>query len=107
MVIRRFQVFLVNFDPAIGTEIKKTRPCAVISPDETNRHLQTIIIAPTTSRRRTYPSRVVCRFQGKAGEIVLDQIRTVDRQRLVKRIGKLSQRTSTEVLDVLQEMFAP
>lgn len=107
MVIRRFQVFLVNFDPTIGTEIKKTRPCAVISPDEMNRHLQTIIIAPMTSRRRTYPSRVVCRFQGKAGEIVLDQIRTVDRQRLVKRIGKLSQRTSTEVLDVLQEMFAP
>lgn len=107
MVIRRFDVFLINLDPTIGTEIKKTRPCAVISPDEMNRHLQTIIIAPLTSRRRTYPSRVACRFQGKSGEIVLDQIRTVDRKRVVKRLGKLSRRTSTEVLDVLQEMFAP
>jgi mRNA interferase MazF len=107
MVIRRFDVFLIDLDPTIGTEIKKTRPCAVISPDEMNRHLRTIIVAPMTSRRRTYPSRVACRFQGKSGEIVLDQIRTVDRQRLVKKLGKLSQRTSTEVLDVLQEMFAP
>jgi mRNA interferase MazF len=105
MVIKRFDIFLVNLEPTIGTEIKKTRPCVVISPDEMNRHLRTVIIAPMTTQRRSYPTRVACRFQAKAGEVVLDQIRTVDRTRLFRRLGRLHKNASTEVLRVLQEMF--
>jgi mRNA interferase MazF len=88
-------------------EIKKARPCVVVSPDEMNRRLQTAIVAPMTSKGRPYPSRVACRFQGRAGEVVLDQIRTVDRSRLVKRLGRLDAKASAAVLNVLQEMFAP
>lgn len=105
--LKRFEVYLVCLDPTIGTEMQKTRPCLVVSPDEMNAHLRTVIIAPMTTRRRDYPMRVACQFQGKGGEVVLDQIRTVDRARLVKRLGKLSPKASTRVLDVLQEMFAP
>ena len=106
MGVRRFDVHLVSLDPTVGTEIQKTRPCLVISPDEMNAHLRTVIIAPMTTRRRDYPMRVSCRFQGKDAEVVLDQIRTVDRARLVKRLGKLRPQASTRVLEVLQEMFA-
>jgi len=105
--MKRFEVHLVNLDPTVGREIKKTRPCLVISPDEMNAHLRTVIIAPMTTRRRDYPMRVSCRFQGTSGAVVLDQIRTVDRARLVRRLGKLSPKASTRVLEVLQEMFAP
>jgi mRNA interferase MazF len=105
--MKRFDVHLVTLDPTFGTEMKKTRPCLVISPDEMNAHLRTVIIAPMTTRRRDYPTRVSCRFQGKDAEVVLDQIRTVDRARLVRRLGKLSSKASTRVLEVLQEMFAP
>ena len=107
VVAKRFDVFLVNLDPTIGSEIKKTRPCLVVSPDEMNRHLRTVVVAPMTTKGKTYPSRVSCRFQGKAGFVVLDQIRTVDRARLIKRLGRISSKASASVLEVLQEMFAP
>lgn len=107
MVISHFEVYLVNLDPTLGSEIEKTRPCLVISPDEINRNLRTAIVAPMTTRGHAYPSRVPCRFKGKAGQVVLDQIRTVDRARLVKRLGKLEGSTASAVLDVLREMFSP
>ncbi len=107
MVVKRFDVFLINLDPTIGSEIQKTRPGAVISPDEMNRHLNTVIIAPMTTRGRAYPTRVACKFQGKRGEIVLDQIRTVDKARLIKRVGRIDAQTQTDVLMVLGEMFSP
>lgn len=106
MVVRRFDVYLVNLDPTIGSEIKKTRPCVVISPDEMNRHIATIIVAPMTSKGRSYPSRVACRFQGKDGLIVLDQIRTVDKIRLVRRLGRIDEQVQSNVLAVLAELFA-
>jgi len=107
MEVKRFDVFLVSLDPTIGSEIQKTRPCVVVSPDEMNDHLRTVIIAPMTTKGRAYPSRVACRFQGKSGEVVLDQLRTVDKSRLAKRLGRLPQAAATQVLAVLQEMFSP
>jgi mRNA interferase MazF len=106
MVIRRFQVYLVNLDPSIGSEIKKTRPCLIISPDEMNNHIATVIVAPMTSKRRDYPTRVNCQFEGQDGQIVLDQIRAVDKTRLVKNLGMISADAQTEVLAVLLDMFA-
>jgi mRNA interferase MazF len=105
MEINRFEVFLVALDPTIGHEIKKTRPCVVISPDEMNHHIGTIIIAPMTTKGRDYPTRIDCTFQGLAGQVVLDQIRTVDKTRLVKRLGQLSQVSADRILDVMIEMF--
>ena len=107
VVANRFEVFLVDLDPASGSEIKKTRPCLVISPDEMNHNIQTVIVAPMTTRGRDYPTRVPCRFQRRNGQIVLDQIRTVDRGRLVRKLGKIGHRSSDRVLSVLAEMFAP
>lgn len=107
VVAKRFDVYLVNLEPTVGTEIRKTRPCLVVSPNEMNRHLQTVIVAPITTRKRTSPSRIPCRFQGKSGQVVLDQIRTIDRSRLVKRLGRISKTTGDTVLEVLCEMFAP
>jgi mRNA interferase MazF len=106
MAARRFDVYLVNLDPTVGHEIQKTRPCVVISPDEMNRHIATVIVAPMTTRGRSYPSRVPCRFQGTDGQVVLDQIRTVDGTRLVRRLGRLDARTQAAVLARLAEMFA-
>ena len=106
MVITRFDIFLMNLDPSIGHEIHKTRPCLVVSPDEMNRHIGTIIVAPMTTKGRSYPTRVPCRFQGKEGQIVLDQLRTVDKARLVRKLGRLSAKAQAEVLRVLAEMFA-
>lgn len=106
VVVKRFDVFLVNLDPTIGSEIKKTRPCVVISPDEMNRYIATVIIAPMTAKGRTYPTRVACQFQGKDGQIVLDQIRTIDKTRLVKKLGQISQDEQVAVLDTLAEIFA-
>ena len=105
MVVKRFDVFLVNLDPTIGSEIQKTRPCVVISPDEMNRHIATVIIAPMTTKGKQYPTRVVCEFQGKNGQIVLDQIRTVDKNRLVKKLGRISQNEQKILLATLAEMF--
>jgi mRNA interferase MazF len=107
MAINRFEVYLVNLDPTSGGEIRKTRPCLVVSPDEMNHSIRTAIVAPMTTKQHSYPSRVSCRFKGKRGQVVLDQIRTVDRARLVKKLGRLDGKTSATVLDVLQEMFAP
>lgn len=106
MVINRFDVFLVNLDPTVGHEIKKMRPCLVISPDEMNHHIRTVIVAPMTTKGLPYPTRVPCRFKGKSGQIVLDQLRTVDTVRLIRKLGRISQKTGSEVLSVLQEMFA-
>jgi mRNA interferase MazF len=106
MVINRFEVYLISLDPTIGSEIQKTRPCLVLSPDELNRHIRTLIVAPMTTKGQPYPTRVSCRFQGKDGQIVLDQIRTVNRARLIKKLGRLDSRTAARVLDVLQELFA-
>ena len=106
VVVARFDVFLIALDPARGREIQKTRPCVVISPDEMNRHLLPVIVAPMTTAAKPYPTRVTCTFQGKRGQIVLDQIRTVDRSRLVKRLGKLTRDQSRAVLGVLSAMFA-
>jgi mRNA interferase MazF len=104
---RRFEVYLVKLDPTVGSEIRKTRPCAVVSPDEMNRHIRTVIMAPMTTQGRSYPTRVACRFKGKTGRVVLDQLRTVDNARLVKKLGTLGAGVRSEVLRVLAEMFAP
>jgi mRNA interferase MazF len=106
MVARRFDVFLVNLDPTIGSEIQKTRPCLVISPNEMNRHIATVIVAPMTTKGQGYPTRVTCKFQGKNGQVVLDQIRAVDKKRLVRKLGRLAKSTQEIVLDRLAEMFA-
>ncbi|MFM8984088.1 MAG: type II toxin-antitoxin system PemK/MazF family toxin [Spartobacteria bacterium] len=105
MEVNRFEVFLVSLDPTTGREIKKTRPCAIISPDEMNHHIGTVIIAPMTTKGRNYPTRVKCTFQGVEGQVVLDQIRTVDKSRLVKKLGRLSAPASENVVRVLTEMF--
>lgn len=107
VVVTRFDVFLVRLDPAEGREIRKTRPCLIISPDEMNHHIDTVIVAPMTTKGRPYPTRVPVRFKGKSGQIVLDQIRTVDKARLVKRVGKIDPATRTQVLALLAELFAP
>lgn len=106
VVVNRFDVFLVNLDPTIGSEIQKTRPCVVVSPDEMNRYISTVIIAPMTTKGQSYPTRVACQFQGKDGQIVLDQIRTVDKSRLVKKLGQIDSDEQKAVLDTLAEMFA-
>ncbi|WP_210317549.1 type II toxin-antitoxin system PemK/MazF family toxin [Salinarimonas ramus] len=102
---RRFDVYLVQLDPTVGSEIRKTRPCLIISPDDLNRHIRTVIVAPMTSGHRDYPFRVNVVFQGKEGQVVLDQIRTVDKSRLVTRLGRLPEARAKSVADLLVEMF--
>lgn len=102
---RRGDVFLVSLDPTTGQEIKKTRPCLIVSPDELNDHLSTYLVAPMTTGGHPYPFRLPCRFEKKDGYIVLDQVRAVDRRRLVRRVGRISSRTLSKTLDVLREMF--
>jgi len=104
--LARGDVHLVGLDPTLGSEIKKTRPCLIVSPDELNQHLRTVIVAPMTTGGQAYPWRVACRFRRRSGFVALDQLRTVDSDRLVKRLGRLSTATTTAVLDTLQEMFA-
>jgi mRNA interferase MazF len=106
MVVKRFDVYLVNLDPTVGSEIRKTRPCLIVSPDEMNRHIATVIVAPMTTRGRDYPTRVGCRFQGKDGQVVLDQLRTTDKARLVRRLGRINKSTQEAVLATLAELFA-
>jgi mRNA interferase MazF len=106
LVMLRGEVHLVRLDPTLGSEIQKTRPCVIVSPDELNEHLRTVIVAPMTTSGRAYPWRIRCRFQNRSGYIVLDQLRTVDRERLVKRLGVLTAATLGEVLSGLQELFA-
>lgn len=105
MDIKQYQVVLVNLDPTIGSEIKKTRPCVVVSPNEMNRHLQTIVIAPMTSSSKEYPTRVPLVHLKKASWVVLDQIRTIDRQRIIKPLGTLSSNEILQVKQVLKETF--
>lgn len=103
---RRGDVFLVQLNPTRGSEIRKTRPCVVVSPDELNAHLATFIVAPLTTGGHPYPFRVPCRFAGKDRHVVLDQVRTVDQERLTKRLGTLTEPTLRKVLGVLHQMFA-
>ncbi len=107
VAVKRFEVFLVNLDPTIGGEIKKTRPCLVVSPDEMNRFIRTVIVAPMTTKGHAYPTRIPCKFRGREGLVILDQLRTVDRVRLIKKLGRLDRNASSRVLEVLAEMFAP
>ncbi len=106
MEVNRFEVYLVNLDPTIGSEIRKKRPCVVISPDELNHHVRTVIVAPMTTKEHAYPTRVECRFKRRSGQVVLDQIRTIDKGRLFKKLGRIDPRAGDRVLAVLQEMFA-
>jgi mRNA interferase MazF len=99
------EVWLISLDPTRGSEIQKTRPCLVVSPDEINRHLRTVIIAPMTTSERPYPSRVTVTFQSKRGQVALDQLRAVDRKRLVRKLGSVSAKTAQTVSAVLVEMF--
>jgi mRNA interferase MazF len=106
VVVQRFDVYLIDLDPTVGSEIRKTRPCLVISPDEMNRHIRTVIVAPMTTAGKAYPTRVSCRFQGKTGWIVLDQIRTIDKSRLIQKIGTIDPQVQAEVISTLQKLFA-
>jgi mRNA interferase MazF len=106
VVAQRFDVFLINLDPTVGSEIKKTRPCLIISPDEMNQHIRTVIVAPMTTAGKGYPTRVPCKFQDKKGQIILDQIRTVDKSRLMKKLGAIDPQTQVEVIGILQRLFA-
>lgn len=106
MEIERFQVYLVALDPVIGHEIQKIRLCLIISPNEMNRHIGTVIVAPMTTKGRRYPTRVQCSFQDKKGQVVLDQIRTVDKKRLIKKLGVINSKAQNNVLHILQEVFA-
>jgi len=106
MVVNRFDVYLINLDPTVGSKIQKIRPCLIVSPDEMNRHIRTVIVAPMTTAGKDYPTRVACRFKKKKGQIVLDQIRTIDKTRLVKKLGSINPETQLEVISVLQRLFA-
>lgn len=105
MVVKRTEIWLVDLNPTIGKEIQKTRPCMIISPNEANKYLDTVIIAPLTSTKRGYPSRINCLFENKEGQIAIDQIRSIDKARLVKRLGVMDKNTSSKVFMLLQEYF--
>ncbi|MEM9271753.1 MAG: type II toxin-antitoxin system PemK/MazF family toxin [Cyanobacteria bacterium P01_F01_bin.143] len=104
-MVKRGEVYLINLDPTIGSEIKKTRPCVIVSPDEMNKYIRTVIIAPMTTKIRAYKSRVAVEFQDKQGQVMLDQLRTVDKKRLLKKLGNVSTKDMKKVLSLLQEMF--
>lgn len=103
--MNQYDIVLVNLDPTIGSEIKKTRPCVIISPDEMNKYLQTLVIAPMTTASRRYPTRVEVNHQGKTGWIAIDQLRTIDKIRVTKTTGKLSKKEIKEVKSVIRETF--
>lgn len=103
---KRFDVWLMDLDPTIGAEIQKTRPCVVISPDEMNQALRTVIVAPMTSAVRPYPSRIAVEFKGKKGQVALDQLRTLDKSRLAKHWGVISEEESLKLVSTLAEMFS-
>ena len=104
-MVKRFEVYLANLNPTIGVEIQKTRPCLIVSPNEMNRHLQTVIIAPMTTKERNFPTRIACEFQGIQGFIVLDQVRAIDKLRLAKKLGEIDVETGRLVLEKLRETF--
>lgn len=105
-MVNRFEVYLISLDPTYGHEIKKTRPCVIVSPNELNSSLKTVLIAPMTSAIHDFPSRISILFSGKTGEIALDQIRVIDKKRLKKKLGKLSKSDSEKLLILLQAIFA-
>ena len=105
MELKQYQIVLVNLDPTIGSEIKKTRPCVIISPNEMNKHLRTIIVAPMTTTSRKYPSRIEVKHDQKIGWIVIDQVRTIDKQRIINILGRLSQPEIKEIKSVIKETF--
>lgn len=106
MEVKQFDVYLINLEPTLGHEINKIRPCLIISPNEMNRFISTVIVAPMTTRGKNYPTRVTCVFQGKKGQVVLDQIRTIDKERLVTKLGTISSNVQKSILDILQQMFS-
>lgn len=106
VVVKRFDVYLVALDPTMGAEIQKTRPCLVLSPDDMNEYLATAIVAPMTTKGKNYPTRIACRFQGKQGQVILDQLRTVDQAHIIKHLGRISTATQKAVLAVLAELFS-
>ena len=106
MVVKRFDVYLINLDPTVGSEIQKTRPCLIVSPDEMNRNIHTVIVAPMTTAGRDYPTRISCMFKKKKGQVVLDQLRTIDKSRLIKKLGTIDAHAQLEVISVLQRLFA-
>lgn len=106
LVIKRFDVFLVALNPTVGAEIRKTRPCLVISPDEMNDYLSTVIVAPMTTTRKVYPVRVNCSFENQPGAIALDQMRTIDKKRCRKKLGTVDLNTRKAVLATLAELFS-
>jgi len=106
-MVKRFEVYLVNLNPTIGVEIQKRRPCLIISPNQMNRNVKTAIIAPMTTKIRNFPTRIACEFEGENGFVVLDQIRTVDKVRLMKKLGEIDDEMQIKVLEKLQEIFAP
>jgi mRNA interferase MazF len=105
MVIRQYEVYLITLDPTVGHEIKKARPCLIISPDEMNKNISTVIIAPMTTQSRFYPTRIPLKFTGKEAWIVLDQLRTVDRKRLIKKLGEIDQKNINQVKSTIKEML--
>ena len=105
MVVSQYDIFLISLDPTIGHEIKKSRPYVIISPDEMNKYISTVIIAPMTSKSHSYPTRVPIEFMGKNGWIVLDQLRTVDKKRLIKKFGRLDQKTTDKIKSVIKQML--
>ncbi len=106
-MVKRFEIYLVNLDPTVGVEIQKRRPCLIISPDQMNRNIKTAIVAPMTTKSRNFPTRIACEFEGKSGFVVLDQIRAVDKVRLMKKLGEIDDEMQVKVLEKLQEIFAP
>ena len=106
MVANRFDVYLTNLDPTVGSEIQKTRPCLIVSPNEMNKHIRTVIVAPMTTAGKDYPTRVSCTFKKKKGQIVLDQIRIIDKARLIKKLGTIDPGTQLKVISILQRLFA-
>jgi len=106
MVVNRFDVYLINLDSTVGSEIKKIRPCLIISPDEMNRNIRTVIVAPMTTAGREYPTRISCTLKKKKGQIIIDQIRTIDKSRLIKKLGTIDPNIQLEVIAVLQRLFA-
>ncbi len=105
MEISQYQIILVNLDPTLGSETKKTRPCVVISPNEMNKFLNTVVIAPMTTSSKNYPTRIEVRHDNKIGWIVLDQIRTIDKQRIIKGLGQLTKSEINELKSVLKETY--
>ena len=106
MGIKQFEIYFVDLDPTMGSEINKMRPCVIVSPNDINRVLNTVIVAPLTSTIRNYPTRINCTVEGKNGQVAIDQLRAIDKYRLKRKLASLDNRTSFEVLDTIQDLFS-